>query len=91
MTRFAEHLGHNDANRVTPEDFTAFEAVLLNQANAGEIAYKSVENILAGLKAVFAAGLKAKKITADPTVGISFQAKKSQMARRSATPWRRLD
>jgi hypothetical protein len=59
MTRFAEHLGHNDANRVTPEDFTAFEEVLLTQANAGEIAYKSVENILAGIRAVFAAGLKA--------------------------------
>jgi integrase len=81
MTRFAEHLGHDDANRVKPEDFAAFEGVLLTQANAGEIAYKSVENILAGIKAVFAAGVKAKKITTNPTAGISFQAKKSQMGK----------
>jgi integrase len=81
MTRLAEHLGHNDANRVKPEDFAAFEGVLLTQANAGEIAYKSVENILAGIKAVFAAGLKAKKITTDPTAGVNFQAKKSQMGK----------
>jgi len=81
MTGFAEHLGHNDANRVRPEDFAAFEGVLLTQANAGEIAPKSVENILAGIKAVYAAGLKAKKITTNPTAGISFQAKKSQMGK----------
>jgi integrase len=81
MTRLAEHLGHNDANRVKPEDFAAFEGMLLTQANAGEISYKSVENILAGIKAVFAAGVKAKKITTNPTAGISFQAKKSQMGK----------
>jgi integrase len=81
MTRLAEHLGHNDANRVKPEDFAAFEGVLLTQANAGEIAHKSVENILAGIKAVFAAGVKAKKITTNPTAGISFQAKKSQLGK----------
>jgi hypothetical protein len=81
MTRFAEHLGHNDAERVTPEDFAAFEGVLLTQANAGEIAHKSVENILAAIKAVFAAGVKARKITTNPTAGISFQAKKSQMGK----------
>jgi integrase len=81
MTRLAEHVGHNDANRVKPEDFAAFEGVLLTQANAGEIAHKSVENILAGIKAVFAAGVKAKKITTNPTAGISFQAKKSQLGK----------
>jgi integrase len=81
VTRFAEHLGHDDANRVTPEDFAVFEGVLLNQANAGEIAHKSVENILAGIKAVFAAGLKAKKITQNPTEGISYQAPRSKMGK----------
>jgi integrase len=81
LARFAEHLGHDDAHRVTPEDFAGFEGVLLQQANAGEIAHKSVENILAGIKAVFAAGLKAKKITTNPTAEISFQAKKSQMGK----------
>ena len=40
MDRFAEHLGHDDANRVTPEHFAAFKAKLLKQANAGEIAHK---------------------------------------------------
>jgi integrase len=81
MKRFSEHLGHDDANRVTSEDFAAFEGVLLTQANAGEIAHKSVENILAGIKAVFGAGLKAKKISINPTAEISFQAKKSQMGK----------
>jgi integrase len=81
MTQFAEHLGHDNADRVTPEDFAAFEEVLLKQANAGEIAHKSVENILAGVKAVFAAGRKAKKITINPTAEVSFQAKKSQMGK----------
>jgi integrase len=81
MTRFAEHLGHDDGNRVTPEDFAAFEGVLLKRGNAGEIAHKSVENILAGIKAVFATGRKAKKITINPTAEIGFQAKKSQIGK----------
>jgi hypothetical protein len=66
MARFQDHLGHDDANRVTPEDFADFKAKLLTQANAGELAHKSVENILAGVKAVFAAALKAKKGDAQP-------------------------
>jgi hypothetical protein len=81
MTRLAEHLGHNDANRVKLEGFAAFEGVLLTQANAGEIAHKSVEKYPGGIKAVFAAGVKAKKITTNPTAGISFQAKKSQLGK----------
>jgi integrase len=81
MARFAEHLGHDDANRVQPEDFAGFKEALLKQANAGKIAHKSVENILAGIKAVFAAGLIAKKITTNPTAGIGFQAKRSQMVK----------
>ena len=79
MARFAEHLGHDDAIRVEPSDFAAFKEKLLTQANAGEIAHKSVENILAGVKAVFVAALKGKKIKENPCDGISFQAKKSQM------------
>jgi hypothetical protein len=36
MARFTEHLGHDDAAPVTPEDFAAFKEKLLTQANAGE-------------------------------------------------------
>jgi len=78
MARFAEHLGHHDATRVEPPDFAAFKETLLKQANAGEIAYKSAENHIAGVKAVFNAAVKAHKITKNPCDGISFQAKKSQ-------------
>jgi hypothetical protein len=81
MARFAEHLGHDDATRVEPSDFAAFKEKLLKQANAGEIAHKSVENILAGVKAVFVAGVKAIKIKHNPCEGISFQAKRSQMGK----------
>jgi len=81
MARFTEYLGHDDATRTSPEDFVGFKEMLLKQANAGEIAHKSVENHIAGVKAVFAAGRKAKKITTDPTAEISFQAKKSQMTK----------
>jgi len=81
MARFANHLGHDDANRVTPKDFAAFKEKLLTQANAKEIAHKSVENILAGVKAVFVAAVKAIKIKQNPCDGISFQAKKSQMVK----------
>jgi integrase len=79
IDRFAEHLGHDDANRVRPEDSSGFKEALLKEANDGKIAHKSVENILAGVKAVFNAGSKAHKITTNPTAGVSFQAKKSQM------------
>ena len=79
IERFAEHLGHDDAGRVLPEHFIAFKEKLLKQANAGEIAHKSAENTLGGIKAVFAAGLKAKKIKTNPTAGVGFQAKRSQM------------
>jgi hypothetical protein len=81
MKRFAEHLGHSDATQVRSENFVAYKEKLLKQANAGEIAHKSVENILAGIKAVFGAGVKYKKITENPTEGISFQAKKLQMTK----------
>jgi hypothetical protein len=81
MARFAEHLGHDDAVRVEPSDFAAFKETLLKQANAGEIAHKSVENHIAGVKAVFKAAVKAHKITKSPCDGISFQAKRSQMVK----------
>src|SRR4029077_10393047 len=81
MARFAEYLRHDDAKRVTPEHFADFKAKLLKQANAGEIAHKSVENILARVKAVFVAGVKEKKITQNPTEGISYQAPRSKMSK----------
>jgi hypothetical protein len=81
MKGFAEYLGHSDATQVRSDNFVAYKEKLLKQANAGEIAHKSVENILAGIKAVFGAGVKYKKITENPTEGISFQAKKSQMTK----------
>ena len=80
MARFAEHLGHHDATRVEPSDFAAFKETLLKQANAGEIAHKSAENRIAGVKAVFNAAVKARKIS-KPCDGISFQAKKSQIVK----------
>jgi len=81
MARFAEHLGHDEATRVEPPDFAAFKETLLKQANAGEIAHKSAENHIAGVKAVFNAAVKAHKIAKNPCDGISFQAKKSQMVK----------
>jgi hypothetical protein len=81
MARFAEHLGHDDAIRVEPSDFAAFKETLLKQANAGEIAHKSVENHIAGVKAVFKAAVKAHKLAKNPCDGISFQAKRSQMVK----------
>ena len=63
MARFAEHLDHDDATPVEPSDFAAFKEALLKQANAGEIAHKSAENHIAGVKAVFNAPVKAHKIT----------------------------
>ena len=81
MARFADYLGHDDAKRVTPEHFADFKAKLLKQANAGGIAHKSVENILAGVKAVFVAGVKEKKITQNPTEGFSYQAPRSKMGK----------
>src|ERR1700730_15582403 len=81
MARFAEHLGHHDATQVEPSDFAAFKEKLLKQANAGEIAHKSVENHIAGVKAVFKAAVKAHKIAKNPCDGISFQAKRSQMVK----------
>jgi integrase len=79
MARFAEHLGHDDAGKVKPEHFIAFKEKLLKEANDGKIAHKSVENILGGIKAVFSASLDAKKIETNPTAGVGFQAKRSQM------------
>jgi integrase len=81
MGQFAAYLQHSDALRVSPPDFIGFKEMLLRDAKDGKIAYKSVENTLAGVKAVFNAGLKAKKIEINPIAGIGFQAKKSQMGK----------
>jgi len=81
MDRFAEHLGHSEATEVKEEHFIAFKEKLLKQANAGEIAHKSVENHVAGVKAVFNSGFRAKKITENPTANVSYQAPRSKMAK----------
>lgn len=78
MDRFADHLGHDDADRVTPEDFIAFKEKLLKAANAKEMSHTTVGNIITDIKSVFAAGHKARKIEANPTAGITYRAKKSQ-------------
>jgi hypothetical protein len=78
MERFAEHLGHHDANRVTPENFIGFKEQLLKAANAKEMSHTTVGNILTAIRAVFASGHKARKIEANPTTGITYRAKKSQ-------------
>src|SRR5262249_11279959 len=78
LAYFADHLGHDNAHRVTPEDYAAFKAKLLTQANAGEIAHKSVEDILAAVKALFGAGVKQKNITNNPCEGINYQAPRSK-------------
>jgi hypothetical protein len=78
MDRFAAHLGHDDATRVTPEDFIAFKASLLRAANAKEMSHTTVSNILTAIKSVFAMGHKGHKIDANPTAGITYRPKKSQ-------------
>jgi hypothetical protein len=78
MDRFAAHLGHDDATRVTPEDFIAFKETLLRAANAKEMSHTTVGNILTAIKSVFAAGHKGHKIDTNPTAGITYRPKKSQ-------------
>ncbi len=78
IDQFAEHLGHGDANRVTPEDFVAFKEKLLEAANAKKMSHTTVGNIITAIKSVFGAGHKARKIEANPTAGISYRAKRSQ-------------
>lgn len=78
MNRFAVHLGHDDASRVTPEDFISFKETLLRAANAKQMSHTTVSNILTAIKSVFAAGQKGHKIDTNPTAGITYRPKKSQ-------------
>jgi integrase len=78
MDRFAAHLGHDDAARVTPEDFIAFKETLLRVANANEVSHTTVGNIITAVKSVFGTGQKARKIETNPTAGITYRPKKSQ-------------
>jgi hypothetical protein len=90
MARFAEHLGHHDATRVEPPDFAAFKETLLKQANAGEVAHKSAENHIAGVKAVFNAAVKAHKIAKTRATGSASRPKSRRWLRPSATRSSRL-
>lgn len=78
IDRFAAHLGHDDANLVTPQDFIAFKEALLKAANAKEMSHTTVGNILTAIKSVFGAAHKAHKIATNPTAGITYRPKKSQ-------------
>src|ERR1700730_3208629 len=78
MDRFADHLKHDDANRVTPEDFIALKQALMKTANSNEMSHTTVGNIITAIKSVFTAGHKARKIATNPTAGITYRAKKSQ-------------
>jgi hypothetical protein len=85
MARFAEHLGRDDANRVSPEGFIAYKEKLLKAANAKEMSHTTVENIITAIKSVFAAGHKARKIEENPTrLPGSLTGPKSH---RRARPW----
>jgi hypothetical protein len=90
MTRLAEHLGHNDANRVKLEGFAAFEGVLLTQANAGEIAHKSVENILAGSRRSSLPESRPRRSRQTRLPESASRPRNLSWARRSATPSSKL-
>jgi hypothetical protein len=86
MDRFAAHLGHDAAARVTPKDFIAFKETLLRAANANEMSHTTVGNIITAVKSVFGTGQRARKIETNPTAGSRTGPKSRRRARPCPTP-----
>lgn len=76
--KLTDFLGYDDAARVTPEEIVAFKEHLLKSG----FAPKSVQNVFAGVKTIFRFGAKNWKIGADPTVGITYKARRDPKRKR---------
>jgi integrase len=76
--KLTDFLGYDDAARVTPEEIVAFKEHLLKSG----FAPKSVQNVFAGVKTIFRFGAKNWKIAADPTVGITYKARRDPKRKR---------
>ena len=76
--KLTDFLGYDDAARVTPEEIVRFKRYLLTSG----FAPKSVQNVFAGVKTIFKFGVANKEITTDPSVGITYKAKRDPKRKR---------
>lgn len=76
---FRTHLGHDDAERVRPQDVTAFADFLRHDRR---LSAKSINgSYLAAVGAVFTLGVAKHKLTANPAVGVKVKAARAHQTR----------
>jgi integrase len=89
LKHLKDHLGHDDAARVTPEDFVAWKERLLSEEIApGKVRSTKTVNdkYLAAVRTVFGWAADNRKIAANPTVGIKVrQGKKTKLRSKGLT------
>lgn len=84
MAALSEHVGHDDATRITPDDIVDWKTSLLAQ----KLGAGTVKNTyLAGVKAVFSWGVANRKISTNPATNISVKApRKTKTREKGFTP-----
>lgn len=81
LDRLAEHVGHSDAARITPDDVIA----LKNARLAAGVSTKTVKDSdLAGLKSVFGWAVANRLLSANPAEGITVKRAKAVKLREKA-------
>ena len=74
VAKLIAHLGHDDAAQVNDADLIAWKQKLL----ASGASHKTIENYLMVIKTLFNFAKKNKRITTNPALDVSFQAKRRQ-------------
>jgi integrase len=77
LDRLTEHLGHDDANRVTPDDMIAFKAKRLEKVSAKT--FRDAD--MPGIKSVFDWAHKNRKIKTNPAAGITIKPQRKDVTR----------
>lgn len=81
MAALTEHVGHDDATRITPDHIVDWKTCLL----AGKLGAGTVKNTyLAGVKTVFRWGVANRKIATNPAANISVTVPKKPKVRDSS-------
>lgn len=76
--RLAEHVGHDDPERVTKADVVGFKDALLQDGKSG----KTVFNHLAAVRALYGWALKNERVKINPASGVGIAAKDVPAERR---------
>lgn len=85
LKSLSEHVGHEEANRITPQDIISWKDTLLTTGSVAAGTFKNT--YLAGVKAVFGWASENLKIASNPAINIKVRVpKKTKLRERGFTP-----